>query len=205
MCLRAMHRKGLKYQNNGIPAPVLRPKRTRNPVPQIPSTRGRPKKKDKRDLSRSALEEASQLRPGTSTEVSVHEILDLNFPISKIPSEDVCAHIGAGKLKDLAPGLGNPVEEGNVPDAPHDEMAINYVNSGESINRAMANVDIYFANKISPIIDLDPEPNTLADCKKRSDWKDWQKAITAELVSLNKREVFGPCLSNSSPHTPCWP
>jgi hypothetical protein len=46
----------------------------------------------------------------------------------------VCAHIGAGKLKDLAPGLGNPVEEGNVPDAPHDVMAINYVNSGESIN-----------------------------------------------------------------------
>ena len=128
----------------------------------------------------------------------MHEIPDLNFPISEIPSEDVCAHIGAGKLKDLAPGLGNPVEEGNVPDAPHDEMAINYVDSGESINRAMANVDIYFAIKIASIIDPDPEPNTLADCKKRSDWKDWQKAITAELVSLNKREVFGPvCLTPS--------
>ena len=62
----------------------------------------------------------------------------------------------------------------------------------------MANVDIYFAIKIASIIDPDPEPNTLADCKKRSDWKDWQKAITAELVSLNKREVFGPvCLTPS--------
>ena len=128
----------------------------------------------------------------------MHEIPDLNFPISEIPSEDVCAHIGAGKLKDLAPGLGNPVEHGNVPDAPHDEMAINYVDSGESINRAMANVDIYFAIKIASIIDPDPEPNTLADCKKMSDWKDWQKAISAELVSLNKREVFGPvCLTPS--------
>ena len=75
----------------------------------------------------------------------MNEIMDLNFPISKTPSKDVCTHIGAGKLKDLAPGLGNPVEQGNVLDAPHDEMTINYVTSGESINRAMANVDINFA------------------------------------------------------------
>jgi hypothetical protein len=179
-----------------MPAPVQRPKRTRNPAPQIPSTRGRPKKKDKRDLLQSTPEEGSQLRPGTSTDISVHEIPDLNFPISEIPSEDVCAHIGAGKLKDLPPGLGNSVEQGDVPDALHDEMAINYVNSGESFNRAMANVDVNFARKIASIIDLDPEPNTLVDCKKRSDWNDWKKAITAELLSLNKREVFGPvCLT----------
>ena len=157
---------------DGMPVPVQRPKRTRNPVSQIPSTRGRPKKKDKRDLLQSTPEEGSQLRRGTSTDISVHEIPDLNFPTLEIPSEDACAHIGAGKLKDLAPGLGNPVEQGNVPDALHEEMAINYVNSGESINRAMANVDINFAIKIASIIDLDPEPNTLADCKKRSDWKD---------------------------------
>ena len=61
----------------------------------------------------------------------------------------------------------------------------------------MANADISFARKIASIIDLDSEPNTLADCKKRSDWKDW-KAITTELLSLNKREVFGPvCLTPS--------
>lgn len=192
----APERVEIPKKNDGIPAPAPRPKRTRIPVSQIPSTRGRPKKKDKRDLLQSAPVEGSQLRPGTSTDISVHEIPDLNFPISEIPSEVVCAHIGAGKLKDLAPGLGNPVEQEDVPDALHDEMAINYVNSGESYNRAMANVDVNFAKKIASIIDLDPEPNTLADCKKRSDWKDWQKAITAELLSLNKREVFGPvCLT----------
>jgi hypothetical protein len=60
----------------------------------------------------------------------------------------------------------------------------------------MANVDINFAMKIASIIDLDPEPNTLADCKNMSDWNDWKKAITTELLSLNKREVFGPvCLT----------
>ena len=99
----------------------------------------------------------------------MHEIPDLNFPISEIPSKDVCAHIGAGKLKDLAPRLGNSVEQGNVPDALHDEMAINYVNSGESFNRAMANVDVNFARKIASIIDPDPRPNNLTDCKRRSD------------------------------------
>ena len=89
----APERVEIPQKNDGIPTPVLRPKRTRNPVPQIPSTRGRPKKKDKRDLPRSAPEEASQLRPGTSTEVSVHKNPDLNFPISEIPSKDVCALI----------------------------------------------------------------------------------------------------------------
>ena len=79
-----------------------------------------------------------------------------------------------------------------APDVLHDEMAINYIYTGESLNRATVIVDINFATKIASIIDLDPEPNTLADCKKRSDWKDWQQAITAELLSLNKRKVFGP-------------
>ena len=109
------------------------------------------------------------------------------------------AHIGAGNLKDLAPIMGNLVEQVFAPDALHDEMAINYIYTGESLNRATVIVDINFATKIASIIDLDPEPNTLADCKKRSDWKDWQQAITAELLSLNKRKVFGP-VCRTPPH-----
>ena len=103
----------------------------------------------------------------------MHGIPDLNFPIGETPSGDVSAHIGAGNLKDLAPIMGNLVEQVFAPDALHDEMAINYIYTGESLNRATVIVDINFATKIASIIDLDPEPNTLADCKKRSDWKDW--------------------------------
>ena len=55
----APERVEIPKKNNGVPAPSLRPKRTRNPVSQIPSTRGCPKKKDKRDLSYTAPEEAS--------------------------------------------------------------------------------------------------------------------------------------------------
>ena len=200
----ALERVEIPKKNDGMPAPVQRPKRTRNPASQIPSTRGRPTKKDKRDLLQPVakvpqIETGSQSRPGTSTENSVHEIPDLNFPIGETPSGDVSAHIGAGNLKDLAPIMGNLVEQVFAPDALHDEMAINYIYTGESLNRATVIVDINFATKIASIIDLDPEPNTLADCKKRSDWKDWQEAITAELLTLNKRKVFGP-VCRTPPH-----
>ena len=93
----------------------------------------------------------------------MHEIPGLNFPIEETPSGDVCAHIGAGKLKDLAPRIGNLVEQGSAPDAPHDKMAINYINTGESMNRATVIADINFAKKIASIINLDPEPNMLAE------------------------------------------
>ena len=171
---------------NGTPAPVQRPKRTRNPDSQIPSTRGRPAKKDKRDLSQTVTKaprksKGSHLRPGTSTENPVHGIPDLNVPIEGTSSGDVSTHIGAEKLKDLAPVMGNTVEQEAAPDAPHDEIAINYINKGQSKNRAMTIVDIYFAKKISSIIDPDLRPNNLADCKIRSDWKDWQEAITSQM------------------------
>ena len=66
-------------------------------------------------------------------------------------------HIGVEKLKDLAHVMGNTVEQEVAPDAPHDEMAMNYISTGESMNRAMAIVDINFAKKIASIIDPDPE------------------------------------------------
>ena len=69
----------------------------------------------------------------------------------------------------LAPVMGNTVEQEVAQDAPYDEMAINYINTGESMNRAMAIVDINFVKKIASIIDPDPGPNSLADCKRRSD------------------------------------
>ena len=55
---------------NGTPAPVQRPKRMQNPDYQIPSTRGRPAKKDKKDLSQPVTKtlrksKGSHLRPGT--------------------------------------------------------------------------------------------------------------------------------------------
>ena len=131
-------------------------------------------KKDKRDLSQPIIEvpqneKGSQLRPGTSMTPSEKGIPDLNIPIGM----DVCAHIGAEKLKELATAIERSDAQGEAPEeATHEEIAINYVHTGESLNRTTANIDIYFAKKIATIIDLDPEPASLAECKKRSDWEE---------------------------------
>ena len=80
---------------------------------------------------------------------------------------DVCEHIGAGKLKGLAPVIessGEQVEA--LEESPLEEIAINFVTSEESMNKTTANVDIDFAKKIATIIDLDPESASLAEYKK---------------------------------------
>ena len=69
-------------------------------------------------------------------------------------------------------------------------ISTNYIDSGESFNRKTIIVDINFASKIASNLQLDPEPKTMAECIKRSDWIKWKEAIEAELHSLKKREVF---------------
>jgi len=70
------------------------------------------------------------------------------------------------------------------------EISTNYVDSGESFDRKTTIVDIYFASSIAETIQNDPDPKSMVECKKRSDWNKWKEAIEAELASLNKREVF---------------
>ena len=80
----------------------------------------------------------------------------------------------------------------------HEEIATNYVESGESYNRKTTVVDIYFASKIADSMDLDPEPKSIIECRKRSGWDKWKEAIEAELRSLCQREVFGPAVPTPS-------
>jgi hypothetical protein len=74
------------------------------------------------------------------------------------------------------------------------EIATNYVESGASYHRKTTVVDIYFASKIADSLDLDPEPKSMIECRKRSDWDKRKATIKAELRSLCKREVFGPAV-----------
>ena len=134
--LNASERVEIPKLTNGTPTPVQRPKRARNPVSKILSTRGRLRKKDKRDLSKivttaPSKKKGSQLRHGASKESPVHRIPDLNVPIEGTSSGDVSTHIGAEKLNDLALVMGKMVEQGVAPDAPHDEMSRNHINKGE--------------------------------------------------------------------------
>ena len=73
-----------------------------------------------------------------------------------------------------------------------EEIAINYAESGELYNRKNTDVDINFVSKITKAINEDPEPKSMAESRKRSDWVKWKEAIETELRSLSKRQVFGP-------------
>ena len=70
------------------------------------------------------------------------------------------------------------------------EISINYLDSGETYDHKTTVVDIYFSELIAENLHKDPEPKSMAECKRRSDWDKWKEAIDAELASLAKREVF---------------
>jgi hypothetical protein len=81
--------------------------------------------------------------------------------------------------------LGN-----NEPSDRVQEISTDYLESGESFDRKATVVDIYFSTSIAENLQNDPDPKTMAECKRRSDWNKWKEAIDAELASLTKREVF---------------
>jgi peptide/histidine transporter 3/4 len=70
------------------------------------------------------------------------------------------------------------------------EISINYAETGESFDRKTTIVDSYFSAMIAEILENDPDPKTMAECKTRSDWNQWKDAIQAEISSLTKRQVF---------------
>jgi len=81
--------------------------------------------------------------------------------------------------------LGN-----NEPSRGVQEISINYLDTGETYDRKAIVVDIYFSESFAKNLHKDPEPKSMAECRKRSDWDKWKEAIDAELASLAKREVF---------------
>jgi hypothetical protein len=47
-----------------------------------------------------------------------------------------------------------------------EEMSTNYVDTCETYSRKTTIIDIYFAEKIVKIIDLDPKPKSIVECKQ---------------------------------------
>ncbi|KAJ1254815.1 hypothetical protein BS78_K323300 [Paspalum vaginatum] len=66
------------------------------------------------------------------------------------------------------------------------ELATNYIETGKSFDRKATIVDAYFSEEIVDILN-DPDPRTMSECKKRSDWNQWKEAIETEIASLYKR------------------
>ena len=85
---------------------------------------------------------------------------------------------------------GNDEESSRV-----QEISINYINSGETFDRKTTIVDTYFFEQIGNNLLNDPDPKTMAECRKRSDWEKWEEAIQSEIASLNKGVVFTPVMT----------
>ena len=106
--------------------------------------------------------------------------------IHHIPSTKARPNISARTAEYLDSNtLGHIVESQRV-----NKISTNYIDSGESFNRKTTIININFASKIASDLQPDPEPKTMAECIKCSDWIEWKEAIEAELHSLKKREVF---------------
>jgi hypothetical protein len=70
------------------------------------------------------------------------------------------------------------------------EISINYTSSGEVYDRSNIIVNPCFSIIIADNFLADPDPKTMAECKRRSDWNMWKEAIEPELISLKKRKMF---------------
>jgi hypothetical protein len=71
-----------------------------------------------------------------------------------------------------------------------EEISINYTSSGKKYDRNTTIADLCFSTIITENFLNDPDPNTMAECKKWSEWNKWKETIEAELNSLKKRKVF---------------
>jgi hypothetical protein len=60
----------------------------------------------------------------------------------------------------------------------------------KNANDPQSSSQAHFSTIIAKNFLNDPDPKTMVECKKRSDWNKWKEAIEGELNSLKKRNVF---------------
>jgi hypothetical protein len=70
------------------------------------------------------------------------------------------------------------------------EIFINYTSFGEVYDSSTTVVNPCFSTINAKNFFVDPDPKTMVECKRHSDWNKWKEAIEVELNSLKKRNVF---------------
>jgi hypothetical protein len=71
-----------------------------------------------------------------------------------------------------------------------EEISINYTSFEEVYDHSTTIANLCFSIVIAKKFLNDPDPKTMKQCKKCSDWNKWKEAIEVELNSLKKRKVF---------------
>jgi hypothetical protein len=69
-----------------------------------------------------------------------------------------------------------------------EEISINYTSSEKLYDHNTTIADICFSTIIAESFLNDPDPKTIAECKKSSVWNKWKEVIEAELNSLKKKK-----------------
>jgi hypothetical protein len=71
-----------------------------------------------------------------------------------------------------------------------EEISINYTSSGEVYDYRTTIANLWFSTVIAENFVNDPDPMTMAECKKCLEWNKSKEAIQAEFNSLKKRKLF---------------
>jgi hypothetical protein len=71
-----------------------------------------------------------------------------------------------------------------------EEISINYTSSRKVYDCSTTIENLCFSTLIAENFLNDPDPKTMAECKKHLDWNRWKEVIEAELNLLKKRKVF---------------
>ena len=168
---------------NSTQAPNPR-KRGREPDDSVDASRRRPQKQNTR---------VHALRS--------HSVVpEVTCPEGAGPSALVRTNVTDSTRASEQPDSNNTGNQNELDDA-NEEITTDYVESRDLYNRKTTVVDINFVSKIAAVIDEDPEPKSMAECRKRSDWVKWKEAIETELRSLKKRQVFGPVAPTPSKYS----
>jgi hypothetical protein len=93
----------------------------------------------------------------------------VTHPKGESPSANVRTNTNNSTRTTEQPGSSSLGNHDELDDS-IEEIAINYAESGELYNRKNIDVDINFVSKIAEAINEDPEPKSMAECRKRSDW-----------------------------------
>ena len=131
----------------------------------------------------------------------VRKLIQLQSLAEKIPDG---FQTGPRIVRSPVPGSGNP-----VPATPAKKQKLDSVPKNQT--RTFMHVDHQqvvvpkqppeipwndLESFLTTLTNLENDPITLAQAKKRVDWPQWEKALQAEYQSIRKRGVFGPLTTN---------
>jgi hypothetical protein len=166
----------------------------------LPNKRGRsmaaPKDNAPSKRPRISRTKSSKSVNPSQPQVGRHPIVDKNPKLGPNPQPGSMVHPNSDPGTSEHPDsiiLGNDESINGVK-----EISINYINSGESYDHKTTVVDMYFSTAIVEIFLNDPDPKTMAKCKKLSNWAQWKEAIQAKIASLTRRGVFTSAIPTPS-------